>query len=101
MAQYAIELYHQLGGTVVCVSCWDQADQTHLRLPASADGIDLDELRGITDRFGGIDKAKAADLGYEVLPGDAWLDQEVDILLPAALENQITGENVGRDQPTG
>jgi glutamate dehydrogenase (NAD(P)+) len=33
-------------------------------------------------------------LGYEVLPGEAWLKQEVDILIPAALENQITTDNV-------
>ncbi len=49
----------------------------------------------ITDRFGGIDQAKAKDLGYEVLPGDDWLKQDVDILIPAALENQIVEENVG------
>ncbi|MEN8150750.1 MAG: glutamate dehydrogenase, partial [Planctomycetota bacterium] len=46
-------------------------------------------------RFGGIDKAKAKELGVEVLPGDAWITQDVDILIPAALENQITGENAG------
>ncbi len=28
------------------------------------------------------------------LPGDAWLEQEVDILMPCAIEHQITGENV-------
>ena len=28
VAQYAIRLYTQLGGKVICVSCWDQADQT-------------------------------------------------------------------------
>jgi len=50
----------------------------------------------VTDHFGGINRAKAVDLGYEVLPGDAWLEQDVDILIPAALENQITGENVSR-----
>ena len=33
VAQYAIRLYQQLGGKVICVSCWDQADQTRLRLP--------------------------------------------------------------------
>jgi glutamate dehydrogenase (NAD(P)+) len=31
-----------------------------------------------------------------VLPGDAWIEQDVDILLPCALENQITAENVGK-----
>jgi glutamate dehydrogenase len=95
VAQYAIELYQQIGGTVVAVSCWDQQDQTaHTFRKLS--GIDLAELRGITDRFGGIDKEKARDCGYEVLSGDAWLEQEVEILLPAALEHQITVDNIDR-----
>ena len=93
VAQYAIELYHQIGGTTLCVSSWDQADQTSYAF-RKKDGIDLTELRGITDRFGGIDKARAEDLGYEVLPGDAWIDRDVDILIPSALESAITADNV-------
>ena len=95
VAQFAIQLYTQLGGTVTCVSSWDQPDQVSYAFRKSA-GIDLDELLGITDRFGGIDKDRARELGYEVLPGEAWLEQEVEILIPAALENQINGENVER-----
>ena len=95
VAQYAIDLYHKLGGKTVCVSSWDQQEQTTFAFQKT-DGIDLDELRGITGRFGGIDRIKAAELGYEVLPGDHWIDREVDILLPAALENQITGESAPR-----
>ena len=95
VAQYAIELYHELGGKAVCVSCWDQAEQTTFAFHRP-EGIDLEELRGITNRFGGIDRSKAAELGYAVLPGDDWLDREADILLPCALENQITGENASR-----
>jgi len=95
VAQHAIELYTELGGKVVCVASWDQTEQkTHAFYRAS--GVDLAELRGITDRFGGIDKVQAQSKGYQVLPGDDWLAQEVDILLPAALEHQITGDNVGR-----
>jgi glutamate dehydrogenase len=93
VAQYAIELYQQLGGKVICVSSWDQTDQTSYSFKKTS-GVDIDELRSITDRFGGIDKTKAKELGYEVLPGEAWIEQEVDILLPCALENQITGKNV-------
>ncbi len=52
-----------------------------------------DQLVSISDRFGGIDKAKAKELGYEILPGDAWLEQPVEILIPAALENQIRADN--------
>ncbi|MBU1700005.1 MAG: Glu/Leu/Phe/Val dehydrogenase [Candidatus Eisenbacteria bacterium] len=94
VAQYAIELYKQIGGRVICVSCWDQEDQTSYSFK-KADGLSLEELRSIADRFGGIDKKKAAGLGYEILPGGAWLEQDVDILIPAALEHQITADNVG------
>jgi len=95
VAQHAIRLYHQIGGRTTCVSSWDQEDQTSYAF-RRRDGIDLDELLGITDRYGGIDKAKAKALRYEVLPGSAWLEQDVDILIPAALENEITEENVHR-----
>jgi glutamate dehydrogenase len=95
VAQNAIRLYRQLGGTTTCVACWDQGDQTSYSFRRK-DGIDLEELIAITDRYGGIDKAKAREAGYEVLPGDAWLEQEVHILIPAALENQIHAENVTR-----
>lgn len=93
VSQYAVRLYQQLGGTVVCVSSWDQVEQKSFTFKKS-DGIDLSELVRITDRFGGIDKSKARDHGYEVLDGGAWIQQDVDILIPAALENQITSDNV-------
>lgn len=95
VARHAIELYQRLGGQVTAVSCWDQADQCAYTY-RKRDGIDLQQLIGITDRFGGIDKARAQTLGYERLAGDAWIEQDVDILIPAAMENQITGDNVGR-----
>ena len=99
VAQYAIKLYTQLGGKVVCCSSWDQADQTSYSFRRLS-GVDADELLGITDRFGGIDKDKAKGLGYEVLPGDAWIEQDVEILIPAALENQVTGETVKKIKPS-
>jgi glutamate dehydrogenase (NAD(P)+) len=95
VAQNAIRLYSQIGGRTVCVSCWDQTDQASYSFRRK-EGIDLDELLGVTDRFGGIDKRRVQDLGYEILPGEAWLEQDVDILIPAALENQITEDNVSR-----
>jgi glutamate dehydrogenase (NAD(P)+) len=84
-----------MGGKTVCVSCWDQEDQTSYSYRKSS-GIDLKELQKISDKFGGIDKGKAKELGYEILPGDAWIEQEVDILVPSALENQVTAENVSK-----
>jgi len=95
VAKYAIELYQQMGGKVICVSCWDQKDQVSYTYK-KANGIDLNQLVEITDRFGGIDKDKAKNLGYEVLPSEAWLEQDVDLLIPAAIENQITKNNVNK-----
>ncbi len=95
VAQYAVELYNKLGGTVTCVSCWCQSEGKAYTVK-KASGIDLKELLGITDRFGGIELDKARSLGYEVLDAMAWLEEEVDILMPSALENQITGENAGK-----
>ena len=95
VAQYAIQLYQQMGGTVTCVSCWNQKDQTSYAFKKEQ-GIGFDELLEITNHFGEIDKDRAQELGYELLPGEAWIEQAVDILVPAALENQITSENVQR-----
>ncbi len=58
--------------------------------------MNLEALTAITDHFGGIDKAKAKDLGYEILPGEEWITRDVDILIPAALENQVTGETAAK-----
>jgi glutamate dehydrogenase (NAD(P)+) len=95
VARYCIELYHRLGGRVLCVACWDEDDHTSYTFKKDG-GIHLDELLTITDKFGGIHKQKAIAAGYQVLPGETWLEQDVDMLIPAALENQITAENVGR-----
>lgn len=93
VAKYAIELYQQMGGTVVCVSAWDQKEQKSFAFQKK-EGIDLKELILISDAYGGIDKEKAFEHGYTILPGDQWIEQDVDILIPAALENQITEDNV-------
>ncbi|MDQ7815916.1 MAG: Glu/Leu/Phe/Val dehydrogenase [Melioribacteraceae bacterium] len=95
VAQYAIELYQKLGGKVICVSSWDQADQCSYTFRRKT-GIDLKELLKITDKFGGVDKALAKEVGYEVLEGEAWIEQDVDILLPCAMENQVRGDNVNK-----
>jgi glutamate dehydrogenase len=92
VSQYAVRLFKEYGGTPICVSCWDQADQTSYTFLRKS-GIDPDELVAMTDKFGAIDKDKARKAGYEILPGDAWIEQEADLLVPAALENQVTAAN--------
>ncbi len=95
VAQFAIELYQQLGGKVVCVSSWDQNDKCSYTFKKLS-GVNLQELLKITDKFGGVDKAEAKKLGYEILDGGAWIEQDVDILIPAAMENQINQDNVNK-----
>jgi glutamate dehydrogenase len=94
VAQYAaIGFAEILGGTVVAVSSWDRQDNTSYTF-YKKDGIDPAFLQGITDIYGSIDKAKAKAAGYAVESGDAWLAKDVDVLIPAAIEAQITGESV-------
>lgn len=92
VAQYATRLFRQFGGKVISVSCWNQGENKAYTFRKES-GVDIDELVLVTDKFGCIDKGKAGDFGYEILPGDAWLEQEVDILIPAAMENQINKDN--------
>jgi len=95
VAQHAALRFTALGGKVVAVSTWSQAD-ARAHTFRKEGGLDVVVLAGITDEYGSIDPMKAAALGCEVLPGTAWLEQAVDILIPAALEHQITEANVGR-----
>jgi glutamate dehydrogenase len=89
VAEYVARKYTELGGKIIAISCWNQADSKAYTFRKQS-GCDIEELAGIKDSFGSIDKDKALECGYELLPGEDWLKQEVDILIPAALENQIT-----------
>ncbi|HEY8464901.1 MAG TPA: Glu/Leu/Phe/Val dehydrogenase [Bacillota bacterium] len=93
VAQHAVKKYLEFGGKVIAISCWDFNAKTAYTY-RKKDGINAENLTAITDSYGCIDQKKARDLGYEVLPGADWIKQDVDILIPAALENQITSANV-------
>lgn len=95
VAQYAaIGFTEMLGGRVVGVSCWDRSDRTSYTY-SHPQGVDPRFLQTITDIFGSIDKEAAQKAGYVLEDGDAWLKKDVDILIPSAIEAQITGENAG------
>lgn len=96
VSQYAVQLYQQLGGKVRAISCWDHNDKKSytFRKKDVVECVDCSECMGITDAFGTLNKDNATALGYEILPGDAWIEQDVDIIIPAAMENQLTGDNV-------
>jgi glutamate dehydrogenase len=91
VAEYAAKKYSELGGKVIAVSCWNQNDKCAYTFK-NKNGIDVEALAGIKDSFGSIDTEKAKQLGLEVLAGDEWISQDVDIIMPCALENQITPE---------
>jgi glutamate dehydrogenase len=94
VSQYAaIAFIEHLGGKVTCVSCWDHGDKCAYTF-SHANGIDPEFLQSITDQYGTIDKAKAHEAGYVLEEGEAWISKEADVLIPAALEGQVTGETI-------
>ncbi len=95
VAEYAAKLYTELGGRIVAISSWDNHDKKAYVF-RKLDGLDIEQMVGIKDSFGTIDKQKAIALGCEVLDGDTWIAQDVDILLPCALENQITPQTLSK-----
>ena len=100
VAQYAaIGFIEQLGGKVICVSCWDRNDKTSYTF-TKKDGIDPHFLKSITDQYGAVDKGKAKAAGYVIEDGGAWISKKVDVLIPAALEGQINGETVKLIDPS-
>ena len=92
VAQHAIRRFVGLGGTVSAVSAWDLKEGSAYTYER-ADGIDVDQLRRISDEYGSIDMARAKELGYTVLPAYTWLTRAVDVLIPAATERQISRDN--------
>lgn len=86
-------------GKLICVSSWDHEDKAAHTF-FKEDGADPVFLRSITDLDSGtINKAKAQQAGYDVRDGNAWRSAEVDVLIPAALENTITGHTVNEISP--
>ena len=94
VSQYAsIGFTELLGGTVACVSYWDREDRKAYTV-SHPQGVNARFLQSITDQYGSIDKDKAREAGYLIEDADAWIAKDVDVLIPAALEGQITGESV-------
>jgi glutamate dehydrogenase (NAD(P)+) len=99
VAQYAaLTFIEMLGGRVISVSCWDREDKSAYTF-TKEDGIDPHFLQSITDQYGTIDKEQAQDAGYVLEDADAWRGKEVDVLIPAAIEGAITGDNVAQISP--
>ncbi len=91
-AHYFIEMLY---GKIISVACWDHEDQQAYTFTKES-GIDPYFLQKITDEYGTIDKDAAVRARYTVEDGDAWLTKDVDVLIPAATQKVITGENVAQ-----
>ena len=99
VAQYAIDLFEQYGGKTIAISCWDNNDKKAYTYRCK-EGIAFAKLMASIDKFGTIDPKKAKANGWEQLEADAWIEQEVTVLIPAAQEGMVTGENVGKIKPS-
>ncbi len=96
VSQYAaIGFTEILGGKVVCVSYWDREDRAPYTV-SHPKGINARFLQTITDSYGTIDKSKARQAGYTIEDGGEWIAKDADVLIPGALEGQITAETVKR-----
>jgi glutamate dehydrogenase (NAD(P)+) len=96
VSQYAALTYlSMIGGKIVCVSCWDNHDKKSYTF-TKTNGVDPKFLQSITDQYGSVDKGRAKEAGYLIEDADAWLSKDVDVLIPAAIEGAINGDNVAR-----
>lgn len=93
VGQYALDLFTKLGGLVIAISCWDNTDKVPYTYRCK-NGIKFEQLMAAIDKFGTICQAKAKSYGWEQLDGNAWIEQEVNVLIPAAQENTINADNV-------
>jgi glutamate dehydrogenase (NAD(P)+) len=99
VAQYAAcGFIEMLGGKVCCVSCFDRNDKCAYTY-SKADGVDPRFLLTIVDQYGTINKKEAEKAGYVLEDANAWLSKECDVLMPNALEGQITAANVSKISP--
>ena len=95
VAQYTCEKFVQYGGKVVAISCWDSKDKKAYTYSCER-GIDPKDLLapGTLDKFGTIDPERAKSFGWKQEDGDAWLSKKVNVLIPAALGQVVTQDNV-------
>ncbi len=82
---FAFDLSKRLGAKVVAIS--DSSCGVH-----DSKGLDYQKLADAKKKVGELKNVK----GYDQLTNEELLEMDVDILIPAALESQITGENADR-----
>src|SRR5690606_30611333 len=86
---HAAQTLAEFGGTIVGICEWDGAIY-------NPNGLDVDDVLAHRNATGSI-KGYAKATQEFANPGEG-LEQPCDILVPAALENQITEKNIARIQ---
>jgi glutamate dehydrogenase (NAD(P)+) len=81
----AAELFHQAGAKIVAV-------QDHTGTIYNPNGLDMAELMPVLKRDGGVGNFK----GAERIENEAFWDVACEVLIPAALEGQITADRAQR-----
>jgi glutamate dehydrogenase (NAD(P)+) len=99
VAQYTLDMLEQLGAKTCAMSCWDNKDKKAYTYACDS-GIKFSQLLASVDKFGTINPGKAKEYGWKQLDGAAWIEQPVAVLVPAAQENMINAENVGKIKDT-
>ena len=85
----ACELFAQAGGKIV-------AAQDHTGTIFNAGGFDIANLTAHVEAHGGVGGFSGADVATSAMDGEAFWDVACDILIPAALEGQITAARAQR-----
>lgn len=95
VAQYTCEKFVHYGGKVVAMSCWDSKDKKAYTYSCEK-GINPKDLLapGTLDKFGTIDPEKAKSFSWKQEDRDVWLKKEVTVLIPSALGQSVTQDNV-------
>jgi glutamate dehydrogenase (NAD(P)+) len=83
--KFAFELSEKLGAKVVAIS--DSKGGVY-----STKGLDYKKLSELKDNTGSLDGYK----GAETVTNDELLELDVDVLIPAAIENQVTKKNADK-----
>ncbi|MBF0443033.1 MAG: Glu/Leu/Phe/Val dehydrogenase, partial [Oligoflexales bacterium] len=95
VSQYAAVLFQKMGGTITAFSCWDNKEKKAFTA-INKKGFDPNQLLATVDKYGTVDRTKLPS-GTEIKwDNDAWLEQDVEVLIPAAQENMIRGDNAAK-----
>ena len=85
--KFAFELAHNIGANVIAIS--DSKGGIY-----SEDGLDLAKLEAAKEKTGSVQGYQ--DKNAEKISNEKLLELKADVLIPAAMENQITGSNADK-----